>query len=119
MRCREAIAEAKPFLVEAANIQFPTVEIPEEFFSYACETATMQIRPYRLHQRDEPHIAEMIVDDEFQVFIYRENGHGIEVCKDVAQDYIASESIESVVVKLGTRSLFKLFQGYEQHWRIE
>ena len=75
------------------------VEIAVEFIAVTCETALVQIVPDGCHQMDEVDIAEMVVDDESQVFIDAEDGHSIQVWQHVVGHAVLLTLGEGVVIQ--------------------
>ena len=76
---RIAVLKLKTVLLKGKNLQFFVMEITEKLFAAADEIATMQMIPYRSTDMGIFHVAEMIFNDCFQVFVDTEKGHGIQL----------------------------------------
>ena len=81
----EGVAEPEAVLLETEHLEAILVEIAVEFLAGAGETALVQMAPDGRDGRDEAHVLEMVIDDEPQVSVHGEDGHGIQVGQHVVE----------------------------------
>ena len=77
--CLEGVAALEASLTETENLQFFVMEITVKLVSGSCITAHVKITPYGTYCMSELHILKIVVDDQFEVLVYRKHRNGIEI----------------------------------------
>lgn len=68
--CVKAVGELEAVLLKTEHVDSLVVEIGVQLHSHAREAAPVQMIPHRSADMCEADVGEMVVNDQFQVFVY-------------------------------------------------
>ena len=108
------VEELEAVLVEAEDVEFVVVEIGEQLLLYAHEAALVQMVPYGLQHRSEAHVGKVVLHHRSQVFVEREECHGVELRLYSVHDDVALVLLEAVLIESIFLFLVELVDGDEQ-----
>ena len=115
----EGIAEPETILLKREELQALLVEIGIELAVLTCEAALVQIAPQRLQHRHHPHIAEMIVEHQLQVFVHREDGHRMKVGQHIIGHFILLLTRKGMIVELLHHRLIEQLHRHQHHIGVD
>ena len=76
------------------------------------------MRPDWTHQRLYADVFEVVIDNEFQVFIYRENHHHVKFHQLMSQDLLVSFVVKGVIIERFHILRLILIHGHEHYRRV-
>ena len=112
------IAELKTVLLEREHIKPALTEIAVELVAGTGERPLVEMPPYRRHSHDKLRIAEVIVDNQLQVFVHSKHRDGIQVRQHIIEHGILVMARKGVAIEFHYVGFLKLLYRHHQHWHI-
>ena len=114
----EAVCKPETVLLETEYVDFLVVEVSVQLHPHPGEAAAVKVVPYRSAYVGEAYVAEVVVDDELKVLVYRVNGNGVERRQHDRHYRLALMPGYGVPVESLLMGLVELLNRYHQYRRV-
>ena len=96
----KGVGKPEPSLLKRENINSGIMKIGIQLATLTDQrAATIQMRPYRLHDILYPHIRKVILNHEFQVLVDTENSNRIQIRQYISNLFLMLPAREGMVIE--------------------